>query len=206
MSSIPAAFVSVSELAPRIRLQMDYATPENFTGQVVRGYKAQKAYLARPAAEALKLAQELAEEMGLSLKIFDAYRPVKAVTFFQEWAKAPETNHAVKARYYPTLSRQEIIQSGYIALRSSHSRGCAVDLTLIQLSDEQELDMGTRFDFFDDLSHTESPKATEQQLANRMKLKGLMERAGFKNFYQEWWHYSFRPEPHPDEYFDFDVE
>ncbi len=206
MSTIPSFFISVTKLAPSIQLKMDYATTENFTGEIVRGYKAKKAYLALSAAKALKLAQDQALKQGLCLKIFDAYRPVKAVTFFQEWAKREENNLAVKERFYPTLTRHEIIQGGYIALRSSHSRGCAVDLTLVQLHDGSDLDMGSGFDFFDDLSHTESPKATTEQLRNRMKLKQIMEGAGFKNFYQEWWHYSFKPEPHPDEYFDFDVE
>lgn len=206
MSSIPSGFISVSELAPTIILQMDYATAENFTGEIVRGYKTKKAYLALPAAEALARAQEMALKQGMSLKIFDAYRPVKAVSFFQEWACREETNPHVKARFYPGLTRKEIIESGYIALRSSHSRGCAVDLTLVEVTSGEELAMGSGFDFFDDLSHTESPKATFEQLQNRRRLKGLMEAAGFKNFYQEWWHYSFRPEPHPDQYFDFDVE
>lgn len=203
--TIPSGFVSLREYCPGIRIESSYATAENFTGEIVAGYLAQEAYLSTEAADALKRAQEAARKEGLGLKIFDAYRPTKAVAFFQEWAKRPETNHDVKALYYPTFSRLELFEKGYIALKSSHSRGSAVDLTLYTLATGEDLDMGTRFDYFDDSSATNFAGLARHQKFNRMILKMLMEAEGFKNYAEEWWHYSFRPEPFPGQYFDFDV-
>jgi D-alanyl-D-alanine dipeptidase len=206
MAKVPAGFISLSDVCPSLKIQMSYASSENFTGEVVAGYKANKAYLAKEAAEALCRIQLEAQKKGLSLKIYDSYRPVKAVSFFQAWAKKPETNPHVKQMYYPGFTRLELFEQGYIAKQSSHSRGSAVDLTLVELATGRSLDMGSAFDYFDDLSNTESPKVTEEQKKNRLILRELMESKGFKNFSQEWWHYSFKPEPYPDQYFDFDVE
>jgi D-alanyl-D-alanine dipeptidase len=205
MASIPNGFVSLNDICPKMKFVMSYATADNFTGEIVDGYKAQKAFLSETAAIALCRVQKNAEKQGLTLKIFDSYRPVKAVTFFQKWAQRPETNPKIKEIYYPGFSRLELFEQGYIAKQSSHSRGSAVDLTLADSKTGKSLDMGTGFDFFHDLSHTESSKVNPEQRKNRMLLKELMEAEGFKNFSQEWWHYSFRPEAFPDQYFDFDV-
>lgn len=206
MTNIPPEFVSLSEVCPDLIIQSDYSTVKNFTGEVVPGYKKTMAYMAKAPAEALSLVQFAALEKGLRLKIFDAYRPVKAVQFFQDWAKRPETNPEIKAHYYPKYSRFDLFEQGFIAKQSSHSRGCAVDLTLVDARTGQELDMGSYFDFFDERSNTDSDQISEEQRKNRSMLKELMESKSFKNFSQEWWHYSFRPEPHPGQYFDFDVE
>lgn len=206
MAQIPSSFVSLSEVCPSLVIAASYATSENFTGSVVAGYKSRKAFLARETAQALCKVQEAAVKKGLGLKIFDGYRPVKAVSFFQAWAKEPETNPEVKALHYPKFTRHELFEAGYIAKQSSHSRGSAVDLTLVVGATGDELDMGSIFDYFDDISHTDSKKVTQEQRRNRQLLKGLMEAEGFKNFAQEWWHYSLKPEPHANEYFDFDVE
>lgn len=206
MAQIPHGFVSLKDICPSLDIHMSYGTSDNFTGEIVDGYKTRKAYLAQVAAKALVLVQEDASREGLGLKIYDSYRPVKAVRFFQEWANKDETNPEIQKKFYPGFSRKELFQQGYIAKQSSHSRGCAVDLTLIELKSGDVLDMGSDFDYFNDLSHTESSRVSSDQLKNRLKLKELMEKHGFRNFYQEWWHYSFRPEPFPDEYFDFDVE
>jgi D-alanyl-D-alanine dipeptidase len=206
MAAANPDFVSLKEFCPDIIINSDYATPDNFTGHIVRGYKARNAYMARVPAEALKRVQTNAIKKGYTLIIFDSYRPVKAVTYFQEWAKKPETNPDIQAMYYPNYTRQELFDLGYIASKSSHSRGSAVDLGLVNLKTGKELDMGTRFDFFDDLSHTASPNISANQKHNRMLLKELMEAQGFTNFSQEWWHFSFKPEPYPGQYFDFDVD
>jgi D-alanyl-D-alanine dipeptidase len=206
MAKVPSGFISLNDVCPSMKIHMSYATVENFTGEVVAGYKAKKAYLAKGPAEALCLVQAEAQKKGLSLKIYDSYRPVKAVAFFQAWAQKAETNPQIKALFYPTFTRLELFEQGYIAKQSSHSRGSAVDLTLVEAESGRSLDMGSAFDYFDDLSNTDSPKVTDDQKKNRMILKDLMEGKGFKNFSQEWWHYSFRPEPYPDQYFDFDVE
>lgn len=206
MASIHPEFVSLDTLCPQIKIQASYATDHNFTGGIVRGYKAQKSYMAKAAATRLCEVQKEALKQGMSLKIFDGYRPVKAVGFFQEWAQMPETNPNFKALFYPKYTRKELFEQGYIASKSSHSRGSAVDLTLFNIQTGFDLDMGSGFDYFDDLSHTNSPKISHEQKKNRMILKSLMEGHGFKNFDQEWWHYSFKPEPFPNDYFDFDVE
>lgn len=206
MANIHPGFVSLSEVCPGIKIQASYSSAQNFTGEIVAGYKAQKAYMAKAPAEVLCQVQKAALSRGLSLKIFDGYRPVKAVSFFQEWAKRAETNPELKILYYPTFTRLELFEKGFIAKQSSHSRGSAVDLTLFDVETGRDLDMGSGFDYFDDISNTNSNRITAIQKANRMMLKDLMESKGFKNFSQEWWHFSFRPEPYPDQSFDFDVE
>jgi D-alanyl-D-alanine dipeptidase len=198
-------FVDLKTFCPGVIVQMNYATTDNFTGEVVPGYRAQKALLAKEAAELLANVQKEALSSGLSLKIFDSYRPKKAVQFFIEWAEKRESNPELKQLYYPRYTRKEILDNGFIARQSSHSRGSAVDLTLVDLKTGNELDMGTIFDYFDEASHTDSPKVDYEQKKNRQVLKSMMESAGFSNFRQEWWHYSLRPGPYPDQYFDFDI-
>jgi D-alanyl-D-alanine dipeptidase len=198
-------FVDLKTFCPGVIVQMNYATTDNFTGEVVPGYRAQKALLAKEAAELLANVQKEALSSGLSLKIFDSYRPKKAVQFFIEWAEKRESNPELKQLYYPRYTRKEILDNGFIARQSSHSRGSAVDLTLVDLKTGNELDMGTIFDYFDEASHTDSAKVDYEQKKNRQILKSMMESAGFSNFRQEWWHYSLRPGPYPDQYFDFDI-
>ena len=206
MAGIHPDFVSISEVCSEIKIQASYSTADNFTGEVVAGYKAKKALMAKVPALALCRVQKKAALQGLSLKVFDAYRPVKAVSFFLAWARKPETNLQLKELYYPKFTRMELFEAGYIAKQSSHSRGSAIDLTLIDLKTGRDLDMGSGFDYFDEISNTASSKITESQRVNRMLLKDLMESEGFRNFSQEWWHYSYRPEPYPERSFDFDIE
>lgn len=205
MSNQPG-FLCLNDLCPDLLISLDYSSPHNFTGEIVPGYKAKKAYLALTPANALKKVLVRAQSVGYGLKIFDAYRPVKAVQFFQEWAKRSENNLEIKSLYYPNYSRMELFENGFIAKQSSHSRGSAVDLTVVDLKTNEELDMGSAFDYFHESSHTNSDLISEDQRKNRMILKDLMEQEGFKNFSQEWWHYSFQPEPFPHQSFDFDVE
>lgn len=201
----PENFVSLSEFCPRLLIEASYATTKNFTGSVVDGYKRVDALMSRAGAEALCAAQSELDREGLRLKIFDAYRPKKAVAFFQHWAKLPGDDVALKAHYYPTHTKLELFEIGYIAKQSSHSRGSAVDLTLVDATGA-ELDMGTVFDFFHEKSHTRSPLITPAQRANREKLVELMQRHGFKNYLQEWWHFSLVKEAFPGQSFDFDVD
>lgn len=206
MASIHPDFVSLGDYCPDLKIQANYSTVENFTGSIVDGYKAKKAYLSKTAAKALCEVQKEAKKKGVGLKIYDAYRPVKAVQFFMTWAQLPETNPDLKNLYYPKFTREELFQNGYIAKQSSHSRGATVDLTLFNLKDGKDLDMGSGFDYFDDISHTDSKKVTATQRKNRMLLKTLMEGKGFVNYSLEWWHFSYRPEPFPGQSFDFDIE
>lgn len=206
MANPHSQFVSLQDYCPGLLVEASYSTKDNFTGTVVPGYKARKAFTAIKTADALCLVQKELSKQHLALKIFDAYRPVKAVKFFQDWALMVETNPDVKAKFYPTFSRSDLFERGYIAKRSSHSRGGALDLTLTDLKSGKDLDMGGIFDFFDDVSTTETPLITPDQQKNRLLLKSYMTEAGFKNFAGEWWHYSLKSEQFPDQYFDFDVE
>lgn len=201
-----AGFVDLAEYCPGIEVEAVYAGPDNFTGDVVPGYLAPKAFMAQAPAQALCRVQEDARRRGLTLRVYDAYRPAKAVASFVEWARLPETNPHVKELFYPTFTRQQLFEQGFIAARSSHSRGSAIDLTLADPQTGLALDMGTRFDFFHVRSHTDDRSITAAQRRNRQLLKTLMEGRGFRNYSKEWWHYSFRPEPFPDTFFDFDVE
>lgn len=206
MANIHPGFVSISEICPSLKIQASYSSGNNFTGGKLPGYKSKKAFMAKIPARALCEVNSLARSKGLGLKIFDAYRPVKAVNYFWNWAQMPEDNPELKILYYPSFTRNELFEKGFIAKKSSHSRGSAVDLTLFDLKSGMDLDMGTGFDYFDEKSHTESPLITENQLSNRRLLRELMGSKNFKNFSQEWWHFSYRPEPYPNQYFDFDIE
>lgn len=216
-----AGMVSIQSLVPDIQLEIRYAGENNFVGTPVRGYEAEKCYLLKPAAEALARveqalraqapspvaplasspasgsgdAQDASSESreSLRLKIFDCYRPVRAVKHFVEWAE-DLNDQATKARYYPNLDKTQLL-GDYIAPVSGHSRGATVDLTLVRCNDEcVELDMGTDFDFFDPLANTDSPNITDEQRANRQLLRRVMEAEGFKNYPMEWWHYTFEAE------------
>ncbi len=199
-------FVDIGQYCPSILINADYATSTNFTGTVVDGYKRVTAITSEEAVKALCKVQDEALKQNLTIKIFDGYRPAKAVAYFMSWAKLPENNLQIKELFYPKHTKPELFELGYIAKQSSHSRGSALDLTLVDKKTGKDLDMGTRFDYFDDLSHTENNNITPEQHKNRQLLKTLMEKHGFKNFAKEWWHYSLVKEPYPHQYFDFDVE
>lgn len=200
----PHDFVALRSVIPDLQVELRYLGSNNFTSRPVTGYEADVAYLTKPAALALKdVQQELAAD-GLGLKVFDAYRPQRAVDDFMRWAADPNDT-ATKAAYYPNVDKRELIPKGYIAERSGHSRGSTVDVTLVRLSDGRELDMGGSFDYFDPLSWPSSTQVTTAQHRNRMKLREVMMRHGFLPLKEEWWHFTLRDEPYPDTYFDFPI-
>jgi len=195
--------VDLADVEPTIRQEPRYAGANNFMGRPVRGYRVAKVMLTREAAEALARAQTAARELGLSLLVYDGYRPQRAVDHFVEWAADPR-DRVAKAAYYPDVPKDELFQRGYIAERSGHSRGSTVDLTLTR--DGEPLPMGTDFDFFGALSHTDNPAITGEERENRLLLRRIMEAAGFRNYVNEWWHYTLVDEPYPDRYFDIPIE
>lgn len=201
----PKDFVSVKELDPSLIVELKYLSSDNFLGRPVKGYKQNICYLAHPAAKALMKAQEDLKKKHLSLKVFDCYRPQRAVQDFVQWARDLK-DEKMKERFYPRIEKQNLFKSGYIASRSGHSRGSTVDLTLVDMKTGKELDMGSEFDTFDPSSQTAYAELSEEQKKNRQQLKSSMEKQGFKNYHQEWWHYSFINEPYPKRYFDFEVE
>ncbi|MER5487191.1 M15 family metallopeptidase [Streptomyces sp. NPDC002812] len=196
-------FAVVAEVDASIGQDMRYATARNFTGAVVDGYDEPVCLLARPAAEALRRAQREVLRRGYSLLVYDCYRPQRAVDRFVRWAR-DGADQRTKAEFYPEVAKDRLIPEGYIAEKSGHSRGSTVDVTLTRLG-RGPLDMGTPFDFFDPLAHTDSPRVTGPARENRDLLRRVLGRQGFVNLPQEWWHFTYRPEAFPDAYFDFPV-
>lgn len=204
---IPDGFVELKEMIPTIVIDLRYFGTNNFIGRPIAGYTGNRCWLAREPAEHLAKVQADLGSFGLGLKVFDAYRPQRAVDDFARWAE-DGSNQIKKSEFYPKIQKQHLIRDGYIASRSGHSRGGTIDLTLVALtpgssSKPVELDMGSPFDFFGPISATTYQAISAQQRANRLLLKTLMERHGFVNYRKEWWHFRFRDEPFPDSYFDF---
>jgi D-alanyl-D-alanine dipeptidase len=203
---LPAGFVNVDDVIPEIVLEIRYYSDDNFTGRRVTGYENPAGILTEQAAAALQRVAAELKQFDLGLKIFDAYRPQRAVDDFVQWAGDPD-EQSKKATYYPGVDKVNLIRDGYIATRSGHSRGSTVDLTLVYQGPEgpQELDMGTGWDYFGRESWPESQAVTPVQRAHRMLLRALMEKHGFAPLEQEWWHFTLRDEPFPDRYFDFPI-
>ena len=197
-------FVFVDEFIPGIKWDAKYAGSDNFMGRPAEGYLVNRAVISLEAARALKEAQKMAEDIGLCLFVFDAYRPARAVKDFCTWAiDASDTLR--KRVHYPNIDKSALIPEGYIAARSGHSRGSVVDLTLCD-KEGNRLDMGTIFDFMDPLSHHDCPNITCEQTRNRALLRKIMLSCGFEDYDCEWWHYRLKDEPYPDTYFDFVIE
>jgi D-alanyl-D-alanine dipeptidase len=200
-------FVSLADSAPRVELDLRYAGARNFVGAPIDGYEAPVCLLTEPAARALAQVQHDVEAAGLGLRVFDCYRPERAVAHFARWAR-DLAEQQTKAEYYPRVDKARLFAEGYIAERSGHSRGSTVDLTLVERRPDgslEELDMGTAFDLFDPRSHTESAEVRPAARANRLHLRAAMERRGFRNLPLEWWHYTLADEPYPEQTFDVPV-
>jgi len=226
---MPDNFTDIQKVIPDVIMDIRYYSPHNFVGEKVDGYLAPKCYLTKETAQALAGVQKDLATYSLSLKIYDCFRPQRAVNHFVRWAAEIKNTKTMK-EFYPTVNKRNLFKDGYIAEKSGHSRGSTVDLTIVplpapaqpQYSPGQKLhscylpaakrfadnsiDMGTGFDCFHALSHTANHNVGRQQKINRLLLKSLMEKHGFKNYDMEWWHYTLKNEPYPDTYFDFLVE
>ncbi|MFD5257878.1 M15 family metallopeptidase [Streptomyces bobili] len=224
----PADFVALRTVDRTILQEMRYFTPHNFVGERIDGYQQPLCILTRPAAQALHKAQTKLLRQGYTLKVYDCYRPQRAVNHFVRWAEDLD-DQAMKGEFYPNVDKTRLFEDGYIAEKSGHSRGSTLDVTLVALParptrpyapgeplapcfapqqqrfPDNSVDMGTGYDCFDTLSHTLDPRIQGEQRANRLLLKSTLEELGFVNLAEEWWHYTFKPEPHPDTYFDFPV-
>jgi D-alanyl-D-alanine dipeptidase len=224
----PREFVALSDVDRTILHDIRYFTPHNFIGVPIDGYKQKLCIVTRPAAEALRTAQSRLLRQGYTLKVYDCYRPQRAVDHFVRWAQDLD-DQRMKTEFYPRVDKSTLFEDGYIAERSGHSRGSTVDLTVVKLparpskpyrpgqplvpcyapQDERfpddSVDMGTGYDCFDTLSHTLDPRIQGRQRANRLLLKDTLAAVGFVNYENEWWHYTYRPEVFPDTYFDFPV-
>nr|WP_238481255.1 M15 family metallopeptidase [Dyella telluris] len=203
-----AGLVDIHQLSPDIAEDIKYAGSDNFVGAPVDGYLAPKCLLLKPAAEALARVEHDLQAQHQRLKLFDCYRPARAVKHFVRWA-GDLADQRTKAAHYPLLDKSQLL-GDYIAPVSGHSRGATVDLTLMQCDTTgahcTPLDMGTDFDYFGTRANTDSPEASAAQHANREVLRHAMEREGFRNYAMEWWHYTLSPEPTPDTIYDVPVQ
>ena len=200
----PSGFVLLADYVPGIVQEIRYYSTFHFVGERIDGYEAPAALLTVEAARALKAVANEMNVQGYRLKVFDAYRPACAVRHFVLWG-IEDLDLRMKPYFYPDLEKQALFQQGYIASQSSHSRGSAVDLTLLDMRSGKEVDMGSPFDLFSERSHPDCRAVTDEQYANRMFLQSAMVRNGFQPIDCEWWHFSLRDEPYPDVYFEFPV-
>lgn len=198
-------FVVLAEAVPDIIQEIRYYSTYNFVGRRIPGYDEPIALFTRVAADSLRAVSDELVAKGYRLKVFDAYRPKRAVTFFVEWARAT-SDTLMKPYFYPQVNKANLFKLGYISSRSRHTHGSTIDLTLFDMKTEREVDMGGTYDFFGEVSHPSYTKGlTQQQLEHRRLLREAMMRHGFKPVTSEWWHFSLRNEPYPDTEFDFPV-
>ncbi len=202
---LPEGFVYLKEVVPSIINEPRYYSDHNFMGRPVEGYEAPKIIITRAAAVALKKVQEDLSKAGLGLKVYDGYRPQRAVDDFVAWAKDLDDTLR-KAEYYPNIPKRLLFDKGYIAVRSGHSRGSTVDVTLTDLSSGKELTMGTPYDFFSPRSWPTNKGVSVLAQENRRLLQKVLTRHGFEPLSTEWWHFTLRDEPFPKTYFDFVVK
>ncbi len=225
----PESFVDAKEAIPSLELDIRYFGPHNFIGERIDGYEAPKCLLTREAAAALASAQRELATFSLSLKVYDCYRPQRAVDAFVRWANDKE-DRRMKGEFYPTLAKKTLLAEAYIDAKSGHSRGSTLDVTLVPLPipeqppyrpgqklsacylpadqryPDNSLDMGTGFDCFHELSQTANATLGKRQRINRLLLKTVLEKQGFKNYEKEWWHFTLVNEPFPHTYFDFVIK
>lgn len=200
----PSGFVVLGDHVPGIVQEIRYYSTYNFIGERIDGYEEPCALMTIEAARALKAVSSELFVQGYRLKVFDAYRPVCAVKQFVLWG-LEDQDIRMKPYFYPQLEKQELFIKGYIAARSSHSRGSAIDLTLFNMQTGKEVDMGSPFDLFSPVSHPDCKDITQEQYENRMILRSAMIRGGFAPIDCEWWHFMLADEPYPDTYFEFPV-
>lgn len=201
---LPEGFVYLDEWIGDCIIDAKYAGTDNFMGRAAAGYEQPLVVAAREVAEGCVRAADILRGQGYLLKVFDAYRPQRAVDDFCRWGD-DVADQRRKPIQFPNIEKHRMFDEGYIARKSTHTRGCAVDLTLVDAATNQEVDMGTIFDFMDLRSWPESRDVTQQQYQNRMILRRAMLESGFAPYENEWWHFSIVPEPYPDTYFDFPI-
>ena len=198
-----SGFVLIDDMIPDVILDVRYATEYNFVGDVINGYEEPLAFLTYEAAEALSKAAKEFREKGYQLKIYDAYRPQVAVEHFVEWS-TDLNDTRMKKDFYPNIDKSSLF-GAYIAHYSGHSRGCTVDIALFDTKKQKDLDMGGTFDYFGELSHPTYTGVTTSQYNNRMLLRNVMQKYGFRPCSTEWWDFTYTNEPYPDTYFSFPV-
>ena len=202
---LPKGFVYLYEIDPTIQIELRYLTNTNFIGKPIDGYHKNCLIITTETANALKKIQQILRNKNLSLKIFDGYRPQEAVNHFVRWAKVLNDT-LMKTAYYPNVPKRQLFKLGYIASKSGHTRGSTVDLTIVNTTTGKELDMGSPYDFFGEISHPFYKKITPTQKENRLLLRKIMLENGFRPYSKEWWHFTLKNEPFPKTYFNFPIE
>ena len=200
----PSGFVSINEYIPDVILEIRYATTYNFTGDRVDGYEEPVALLSKEAAAALKKASDTFVKRGYRIKVYDAYRPQKAVDHFVNWGMDVRDTR-MKEVFYPELDKADVFEKGFVARTSSHTRGSTVDLTLVDAQTGMNVDMGSVFDMFSAVSNYETEGLSEEQKQMRKFLRDVMIESGFDPYAEEWWHFTLKDEPYPNTYFEFPV-
>ena len=201
-AQLPEGFTYVKDIISDLDVELRYNSNNNFVGERIDGYHSNRLILTTQTAQALKLVQEELQSKNLCLKVYDGYRPQQAVNHFMRWAR--QLNDTIKKPvFYPNVEKKNLFKAGYIASKSGHSRGSTVDLTIIDGNTGIPLDMGSLYDFFGQESWVEYENITDKQKKNRQLLQTVMLKYGFRNYPQEWWHFTLRYEPFPKTYFDF---
>jgi len=203
-AQLPNGFVYVEDMIPDIEVKLSYYSHQNFVGDTIDGYRANKLILTLETVLALAKVQSHLQSQNLCLVVFDGYRPQTAVDHFVHWAK-DLNDTLMKSVFYPEVEKQYLFRDGYIASKSGHSRGSTLDLGLVNGNTGELIDMGTPFDFFGEASGINYLNLTDTQIKNRQILQEVMQRFGFRNYPKEWWHFTLRNEPFPDTYFDFPI-
>lgn len=202
---LPNGFVYLEDVDASIQKELRYLSNNNFIGSKIDGYKNNCVIISEQAAHQLKKVQTELLKKGLSLKVFDAYRPQDAVNHFVKWAKVL-SDTLMKQEYYPKVPKSQLFNQGYIASKSGHTRGSTVDLTIVDAKTGKELDMGSPYDFFGVQSHPLHSNLSKEQKENRMLLRKVMLENNFKPYENEWWHFTLRNEPFRNTYFNFSIE
>ncbi len=197
-------FVNIEDIIPNVIVDMRYFSSNNFVGEKIDGYLDNCALLTKDAANYLRGASDQFLKDGYRIKIFDAYRPYKALVHFKRWLN--NDDNKMKDMFYKDLSKKELIEKDYISLLSSHTRGSTVDITLVDIKTNEEIDMGCNFDNFGKIAHYDYKNLTKEQLNNRKYLRSVMEKYNFKPLNNEWWHFTLVNEPYINTYFNFPVE
>ena len=202
---LPEGFVYAKDIILDLDVELRYFGSYNFVGDTIDGYNANTLIITKATAEKLKLVQVELQSQNLCLKVYDGYRPQRAVNHFVRWAKVLDDT-LMKSDFYPKVKKQNLFNSGYIASKSGHSRGSTLDLTIADGETGEPLDMGSPFDFFGEQSWVDYPNITAEQKRNRQLLQTVMLKHNFRNYPKEWWHFTLRWEPFPKTFFDFEVE
>ncbi len=227
-NNLPSGFVYLKDVDPSILQDIRYSTYHNFVGRPIQGYEAAECILTKPAAKALHKVQEELLKSNLSLKVYDCYRPQMAVDDFIAWS-AVKGDQITKAEFYPQVDKADLFKLGYVAAKSSHSRGSTMDLTIVPIPTLQEatyhrgqklvscyaayhdrfqdnsIDMGTGFDCMDERAHPDNIMVGVVAYQHRMILQQLMLKYGFNPYPYEWWHFTLKDEPYPNTYFNFPI-